>query len=117
VLPQGRDLSLARERPPTSPGRAATWLRGVESCTCPPRYGMVDLVGGKTGINTDAGKNWWAIHQPAAVLIDLRLWKPAAQTRSWRHGRDRKAGFIGRPGDPGLIRDPIALDDGRVFRS
>lgn len=35
--------------------------------------GMVDAaVGGKTGINTEAGKNLvGAFHQPAAVLVDL----------------------------------------------
>ena len=36
---------------------------------------MVDAaVGGKTGINTDAGKNLvGSFHQPAAVLVDLGL--------------------------------------------
>lgn len=53
---------------------AATWLRGVDIVHVPTTLlGMVDAaVGGKTGINTDAGKNLvGAFHQPAAVLIDL----------------------------------------------
>src|SRR5271168_1332121 len=53
---------------------AATWLRGVSIVHVPTTLlAMVDAaVGGKTGINTDAGKNLvGAFHQPAAVLIDL----------------------------------------------
>lgn len=53
---------------------AATWLRGVSIVHVPTTLlGMVDAaVGGKTGINTDAGKNLvGAFHQPAAVLVDL----------------------------------------------
>lgn len=53
---------------------AATWLRGVDVVHIPTTLlGMVDAaVGGKTGINTDAGKNLvGAFHQPAAVLVDL----------------------------------------------
>jgi 3-dehydroquinate synthase len=53
---------------------AATWLRGVSIVHVPTTLlGMVDAaVGGKTGINTDAGKNLvGAFHQPLAVLVDL----------------------------------------------
>lgn len=53
---------------------AATWLRGVDIVHIPTTLlGMVDAaVGGKTGINTDAGKNLvGAFHQPIGVLIDL----------------------------------------------
>jgi 3-dehydroquinate synthase len=53
---------------------AATWLRGISIVHVPTTLlGMVDAaVGGKTGINTDAGKNLvGAFHQPAAVLVDL----------------------------------------------
>jgi 3-dehydroquinate synthase len=52
---------------------AATWLRGIDIVHVPTTLlGMVDAaVGGKTGINTDAGKNLvGAFHQPAYVLID-----------------------------------------------
>jgi 3-dehydroquinate synthase len=53
---------------------AATWLRGVDIVHVPTTLlGMVDAaVGGKTGINTEAGKNLvGAFHQPLAVLVDL----------------------------------------------
>ncbi|OBI07728.1 3-dehydroquinate synthase [Mycobacterium scrofulaceum] len=53
---------------------AATWLRGVDVVHIPTTLlGMVDAaVGGKTGVNTDAGKNLvGAFHQPLAVLVDL----------------------------------------------
>ncbi|HEY5335572.1 MAG TPA: 3-dehydroquinate synthase [Mycobacteriales bacterium] len=55
---------------------AATWLRGVRVVHLPTTIlGMVDAaVGGKTGINTAAGKNLvGAFHQPASVLADLDL--------------------------------------------
>ena len=57
---------------------AATWLRGVDIVHVPTTLlGMVDAaVGGKTGINTAAGKNLvGAFHQPAAVLVDLETLK------------------------------------------
>jgi len=53
---------------------AATWLRGVRVVHLPTTLlGMVDAaVGGKTGINTDTGKNLvGAFHPPAGVLCDL----------------------------------------------
>ncbi|MFZ0323373.1 MAG: 3-dehydroquinate synthase [Actinomycetes bacterium] len=53
---------------------AATWLRGVQVVHLPTTLlGMVDAaVGGKTGINTDEGKNLvGAFHPPAGVLCDL----------------------------------------------
>jgi 3-dehydroquinate synthase len=53
---------------------AATWLRGVSIVHVPTTLlAMVDAaVGGKTGINTDAGKNLvGAFHQPLAVVADL----------------------------------------------
>ena len=53
---------------------AATWLRGVRVVHVPTTVlGMVDAaVGGKTGINTDAGKNLvGSFHEPAGVLCDL----------------------------------------------
>jgi 3-dehydroquinate synthase len=52
---------------------AATWVRGVRVVQVPTSLlGMVDAaVGGKTGINTAAGKNLvGAFHPPAAVLAD-----------------------------------------------
>jgi 3-dehydroquinate synthase len=53
---------------------AASWLRGVDVVQVPTTLlGMVDAaVGGKTGIDIDAGKNLvGAFHQPIAVLADL----------------------------------------------
>ncbi len=53
---------------------AATWLRGVRVVHVPTTLlGMVDAaVGGKTGINTDEGKNLvGSFHHPAGVLCDL----------------------------------------------
>ena len=53
---------------------AATWLRGIAVVHVPTSLlGMVDAaVGGKTGINTRAGKNLvGAFHHPNAVLCDL----------------------------------------------
>jgi len=55
---------------------AATWLRGVRVVHVPTTLlAMVDAaVGGKTGINTGAGKNLvGAFHEPAGVLCDLAL--------------------------------------------
>ncbi|WP_029430446.1 3-dehydroquinate synthase [Blastococcus sp. URHD0036] len=52
---------------------AATWTRGVRVVHLPTSLlGMVDAaVGGKTGINTGAGKNLvGAFHPPAGVLVD-----------------------------------------------
>jgi 3-dehydroquinate synthase len=53
---------------------AATWLRGVPLLNVPTTVlGMVDAaVGGKTGINTDAGKNLvGSFHEPVGVVCDL----------------------------------------------
>jgi 3-dehydroquinate synthase len=53
---------------------AATWLRGIRVVHVPTTLlGMVDAaVGGKTGINTSAGKNLvGSFHPPAGVLCDF----------------------------------------------
>ncbi|MDR1152202.1 MAG: iron-containing alcohol dehydrogenase, partial [Bifidobacteriaceae bacterium] len=53
---------------------AATWLRGVPLITVPTTLlAMVDAaIGGKTGINTDAGKNLvGSFYPPRAVVCDL----------------------------------------------
>jgi 3-dehydroquinate synthase/shikimate kinase/3-dehydroquinate synthase len=55
---------------------AATWLRGVGVVHVPTTLlGMVDAaVGGKTGVNTPAGKNLvGSFHPPLAVICDLDL--------------------------------------------
>jgi 3-dehydroquinate synthase len=66
---------------------AATWLRGVRVVQVPTSVlGMVDAaVGGKTGINTGAGKNLvGAFHPPAGVLADTDVLAglPEAEFRS-----------------------------------
>ena len=57
---------------------AASWLRGVDWVAVPTSLaGMVDAsVGGKTGINSDYGKNLiGAFHSPIAVVIDKAFLK------------------------------------------
>jgi 3-dehydroquinate synthase len=84
---------------------AATWLRGVRVVHVPTTLlGMVDAaVGGKTGINTTAGKNLvGSFHEPAGVLCDLDLLAtlPDAELRSGL-GEVVKCGFIA---DPEILR-------------
>lgn len=53
---------------------AATWMRGIKVIQVPTSLlAMVDAaVGGKTGINTAAGKNLvGAFHEPFRVIVDL----------------------------------------------
>lgn len=80
---------------------AASWLRGVALVTVPTTVlGMVDAaVGGKTGINTSAGKNLvGAFHEPRGVLCDLALLEslPPAEIRSGL-AEVIKCGFIADP--------------------
>lgn len=54
---------------------AATWMRGIRYVNCPTSLlAMVDAsTGGKTGINTQAGKNLvGSFYTPAGVLADLK---------------------------------------------
>ncbi|SER54276.1 3-dehydroquinate synthase [Actinokineospora terrae] len=84
---------------------AATWMRGIRLVNVPTTLlGMVDAaVGGKTGINTDAGKNLvGAIHEPSAVLVDL-----ATLTTLPRH--ELVAGMA-EVIKGGFIADPVILD-------
>ena len=95
---------------------AATWLRGGDIVHVPTTLlGMVDAaVGGKTGINTDAGKNLvGAFHQPAAVLVDLAMLE-TLPTNELVAGMAEivKAGFIADPVILDLIEaDPQAAVD------
>jgi 3-dehydroquinate synthase len=53
---------------------AATFMRGVPVVQCPTSLlAMIDAsIGGKTGVDTEAGKNLvGAFHPPSAVLIDV----------------------------------------------
>lgn len=95
---------------------AATWLRGVDIVHVPTTLlGMVDAaVGGKTGINTDAGKNLvGAFHQPAAVLVDLATLETLPRNEIIAGMAEIvKAGFIADPAILDLIEaDPHAALD------
>ncbi len=84
---------------------AATWLRGVRVVHVPTTLlGMVDAaVGGKTGINTAAGKNLvGAFHEPAGVLCDLA-------TLATLPREDLVAG-LGEVVKCGFIADPRILE-------
>jgi 3-dehydroquinate synthase len=84
---------------------AATWLRGVRLVLVPTTLlAMVDAaVGGKTGINTDAGKNLvGAFHEPAAVLADLAT----LQTLP----RAELVGGMAEVVKAGFIADPVILE-------
>jgi 3-dehydroquinate synthase len=102
---------------------AASWLRGVRWVPVSTSLlGMVDAaVGGKTGVNIDAGKNLvGAFHPPAGVLCDLDALAtlPADDLRAGL-AEVIKCGFIADPrilelveGDPAGAVDP----DGAVLR-
>ncbi|GGF35945.1 3-dehydroquinate synthase [Marmoricola endophyticus] len=95
---------------------AATWLRGVRVVHVPTTVlGMVDAaVGGKTGMNTGAGKNLvGAFHEPAGVLCDLALLDtlPRAELVSGM-AEVVKCGFIADPTILDLVEaDPEAALD------
>ena len=95
---------------------AATWLRGVDIVHIPTTLlAMVDAaVGGKTGINTDAGKNLvGAFHQPPAVLVDLTMLQTLPSNELVAGMAEIvKAGFIADPTILDLIEaDPAAAVD------
>jgi 3-dehydroquinate synthase len=88
---------------------AATWLRGVPVVQVPTTLlGMVDAaVGGKTGINTSAGKNLvGSFHEPAGVLCDLATLAtlPRAELIAGL-GEVIKCGFIADPAILDLVED------------
>ncbi|MGO2112555.1 MAG: 3-dehydroquinate synthase [Pseudoclavibacter sp.] len=80
---------------------AATWLRGVKVVHVPTTVlGMVDAaVGGKTGINTNEGKNLvGAFHPPAGVLADLDVLAGLPRNELLAGFAEVvKAGFIAEP--------------------
>ena len=80
---------------------AATWLRGVPVVHVPTTLlAMVDAaVGGKTGMNTGAGKNLvGAFHEPAGVVCDLDLLATLAEPELIAGlGEVVKCGFIADP--------------------
>jgi 3-dehydroquinate synthase len=95
---------------------AASWLRGVRVVHVPTTLlGMVDAaVGGKTGLNTDEGKNLvGAFHPPAGVLCDLDTLRslPAAELASGL-AEVVKAGLVADPRILELVEaDPTAATD------
>lgn len=95
---------------------AATWLRGVRWVAVPTSLlGMVDAaIGGKTAINTAAGKNLvGSFHPPAGVLADLATLEtlPRADLVAGL-AEVVKCGFIADPAILDLIEaDPRAAAD------
>ena len=96
---------------------AATWMRGVRVIHIPTTLlAMVDAaVGGKTGINTDAGKNLvGSFHEPAAVFIDTATLETVPRNELISGMAEVvKCGFIADPeildlieGDPEAALDP-----------
>ena len=84
---------------------AASWLRGLDWIAVPTSLaGMVDAsVGGKTGINSDYGKNLiGAFHSPIEVIIDTNFLSTLAD-------RDIAAGMA-EVIKCGFIADPEILD-------
>ncbi|EON24149.1 3-dehydroquinate synthase [Nocardioides sp. CF8] len=84
---------------------AASWLRGVRVVHVPTTVlAMVDAaVGGKTGINTGAGKNLvGAFHEPAGVICDLSLLSTLP--------REEFVAGLGEVVKCGFIADPVILD-------
>jgi 3-dehydroquinate synthase len=84
---------------------AATWMRGVRVVHMPTTLlGMVDAaIGGKTGINTEAGKNLvGAFHEPAAVLVDLTTLDTLPP--------DELAAGMAEVVKAGFIADPVILE-------
>lgn len=84
---------------------AATWLRGIQLINVPTTLlAMVDAaIGGKTGINSAAGKNLiGAFHTPARVICDLQVLETLSD-------EDIRAGF-GEIIKCGFIADPVILE-------
>lgn len=84
---------------------AATWMRGIRYVNCPTSLlAMVDAsTGGKTGINTDEGKNLvGSFYTPSGVLADLRTLKTLP--------RDIFIEGLGEVAKSGFIRDTAILE-------
>lgn len=91
---------------------AATWLRGVRLIQIPTTVlGMVDAaVGGKTGINTEAGKNLvGCFYSPWAVLCDVTALETLPEN-------DLRAGLaevvkVGLTSDASILADIVDRTD------
>ena len=80
---------------------ASSWLRGIEWVAVPTTLAaMVDAaVGGKTGINSEYGKNLiGSFYSPVSVLVDL-TWLETLSDRDFAAGLAEvlKSGFIADP--------------------
>ncbi|MCA1823441.1 MAG: 3-dehydroquinate synthase [Frankia sp.] len=86
---------------------AATWLRGVPVVHVPTTLlAMVDAaVGGKTGVNTPAGKNLvGAFHDPRAVVVDTELLATLPRTEFVSGLAEVvKVGFVADPAILGIV--------------
>lgn len=95
---------------------AATWMRGIRYVNCPTSLlAMVDAsTGGKTGINTEAGKNLvGSFYTPAGVLADMRTLATLSNDIFIEGlGEVAKSGFIM---DPEILR--ILEDHASELRS
>ncbi len=106
---------------------AGTWMRGVRVVHVPTTLlAMVDAaIGGKAGINTEAGKNLVGVfHEPSAVLVDLATLEtlPANELVAGM-AEVIKAGFIADPrilelveADPAAAIDPAGPVLGELVR-
>ena len=88
---------------------AATWLRGIDWIAVPTTLaGMVDAaIGGKTGINSDYGKNLiGSFHSPQQVIVDIS-WLQSLSDRDYAAGLAEvvKTGFIAQPKILDLLND------------
>ncbi|MCG8923540.1 3-dehydroquinate synthase [Lentzea sp. CC55] len=84
---------------------ASTWMRGVRLVNIPTTMlGMVDAaVGGKTGINTDAGKNLvGTFYEPEVVFVDLATLETLP--------RNELIAGMAEVVKGGFIADPVILD-------
>ncbi|TQL47965.1 3-dehydroquinate synthase [Homoserinimonas aerilata] len=91
---------------------AATWLRGVRLVQVPTTLlGMVDAaIGGKTGINTNEGKNLvGAFYAPAGVVVDLDTLTGLSEMEILAgFGEVVKYGFIAEPEILDIIEGDVA---------
>ncbi|WNV84183.1 3-dehydroquinate synthase [Umezawaea sp. Da 62-37] len=84
---------------------ASTWMRGVKLFNVPTTLlGMVDAaVGGKTGVNTAAGKNLvGTFYEPTAVFVDLATLDTLP--------RNELVAGMAEIVKGGFIADPVILD-------
>jgi len=98
---------------------AATWLRGVRVVHIPTTLlGMVDAaVGGKTAVNTAAGKNLvGAFHQPVGVICDLDALATLPRA-DFVAGMAEvvKCGFIADPAILDALESGVGAEDGTLL--